>query len=165
MVIARLQNIGMGVDSITECTRFARSTVQQTLESPAYQEWSNANLRNAVSVIDAQLSQDTISLKQGIQELVPAVIRRLEKALQSQDESIALRACAEILDRDERFQKQQNTVLTHVLIPSAEIERARVLARELRAKQSSSTGEAKVLDVTPKQLETAPQESSTSVTT
>lgn len=141
----------MGEDSISACTGFSVAHVRLTLESPAYQEWVNSRLRNAVSVIDATLSADAESMRLGLRELVPLAIHRLEKALESTEESIALRAAAEILDRDARFTKAQNIAITHQLIPAKELERARDLARELR-KQGGSEGETRVLDVTPKQL-------------
>lgn len=141
----------MGEDSISACTGFSVAHVRLTLESPAYQEWVNSRLRNAVSVIDATLSADAESMRLGLRELVPLAIHRLEKALESTEESIALRAAAEILDRDARFTKAQNIAITHQLIPAKELERARDLARELR-KHGGSEGETRVLDVTPKQL-------------
>ena len=132
LVIGRLSNTGMGPQAIAECTGYSPAFVRATLESPSYCEWLNASVRNAVSLIDAEMAKDTIAMREGISELVPAVIRRLERALSSDDDSVALRACSEILDRDARFGKTQIYSVKHEIIPGKELESARKLARELR---------------------------------
>ena len=131
LVIARLQNTGMGEESISACTGYSVKHVRMTLESPVYQEWVNSRLRNAVSAIDATISQDTEAMRTGLRELVPLAIRTLESALNAKDEGLRVRAAVEVLDRDERFSKQQQNVTVH-LIPQAELDKARKLARELK---------------------------------
>src|ERR1700722_13772277 len=135
LVLARLEQACLTADQIAKVTGKNPRTIARTLDHPAYQEWRNARVNKGISAIDAILSQDAQEMKTALRELIPAAIHRLETALQSKDESIALRAATEILDRDERFQKTQNLAVTHSLIPSAEIDRARALARELRSKQ------------------------------
>jgi hypothetical protein len=156
LVVCRLETAAIPADRIAQITGYHTRTIERTLENPSYQEWRDARLSNRVSAIDYLLADDAKEMKTALRELIPAAIHRLSLCLQSSDESIALRAATEILDRDERFSKTQQVAIMH-LIPQAELDRARILARELR-KQSTSTpqqignsveqsGETKVLEL------------------
>jgi hypothetical protein len=115
---------------------------------PAYQEWRNARLSNGISAIDHIISGDAQEMKTALRELVPAAIQTLAFSLKDKDSGIRLRAAAEILDRDERFNKTTQSTLIHSFsIPEVDLERARAIARELRPIDSTS-----VLDVQPLQL-------------
>ncbi len=160
LVVARLETAAIPADRIAQITGYHVRTITRTLENPTYQEWRNARISNGVSAIDHLLADDAREMKSALKELIPAAIHRLSICLQSKDESIALRAAVEILDRDERFQKAQIIAHTHELVPQAQLDLARKLAREL----NTAKGEALVLDVTPKQLEPAPSSVDTPVT-
>jgi phage portal protein BeeE len=155
LVVARLEQACLSASQIAAVTGKNPRTIQRTLDQAAYQEWRDARVSKGVSAIDYLLAQDAQEMKANLRELIPAAIYHLESALKSTDENVALRAAIEILDRDERFNKTQQVAVMH-LIPQAELDRARILARELR-KSSTSTpeikGETEVLDVTPKLAE------------
>jgi len=153
LVIARLESAGLGCAKIAECTMFHPMTVQRVLDSAAYQEWRNARFSNGISAIDHIISGDAKEMKLALRELVPAAIHALGNALADKDPSIRMRAAAEILDRDERFNKQAVQVIQHTYaIPEAEKQRALAIIKELKVHPA---GESKVLDVTPKQLTTS----------
>src|ERR1700741_1772593 len=90
--IVRLEMAGLPTEQIAKLSGYTYDQVRRTLESPYYQEWRNARLSNRVSAIDVALSEDTEQMKTALRELVPAAIHRMEAALNSKDESIALRA-------------------------------------------------------------------------
>jgi hypothetical protein len=135
LVVARLESAALNPSQIAKCTGFSDKTVSRTLANPQYQEWRDARHQNAISAIDHLISQDAQEMRTSLRELVPAAIRALENGLSSDDETIRLRSAVEILDRDERFSKTAQVNVTHQLIPAADLERAREIARELKPKQ------------------------------
>jgi hypothetical protein len=139
LTLARLEGLGLSLREMARQGGMSLRQVRTALKNPAYQEFRDARLQSRVSALDRAFAEDNEQMKTALRELVPAAIHRMEAALNSKDESIALSAASEILDRDERFNKTQQVAVTHALIPSAEIERARELARELRAKQTHET--------------------------
>ena len=137
LVIARLETAGLNDTDISNCTGYSRPRVKKTLEDPAYLEWRNARLTNAVSAIDHIISNDDKEMKLSLRELVPAAIKALENALHSNKEEIQLRAAAEILDRDQRFNKQQNIAVAHIhTFSEGDLDRARQLAKQLKGKDT-----------------------------
>lgn len=132
---------------IAKLTGYTENQVRRTVESPYYQEWKTTKLRPGVSIFDRELSEDTEEMRAELRELVPVAIKRLEAALHSENDSIALRAAVEVLDRDERFNKGQSIAVTHKHeISAADLNRAREIARQLRSKETA------ILDVAPKAL-------------
>jgi len=84
-----------------------------------------------------------------------AMRESLESALKSKDESIALRAAVEILNRDERFNKAQNIGVTHQFtISQAEKDRALAIIKELKVVKPQD--ETPVLDVETSPLAVTP---------
>jgi hypothetical protein len=92
-------------------------------------------------------------MKTALRELVPAAIHTLASSLKDKDSGIRLRAAAEILDRDERFNKASTVLNQAFIIPEVDLERARAIARELRPALPSQgqttvqTTETQVIDV------------------
>jgi hypothetical protein len=124
---------GLPIEQIAKQLGYTYDQVRRTLESPYYQEWRKAKLEGGVSAFDHILAEDAEEMKLSLRELVPAAIRKLECALRSTDESIALRAAEAILDRDERFNKTAQMAVAHTfIIPEHDLERARAIARELK---------------------------------
>jgi hypothetical protein len=137
-VIARLETAGFSDLEISRCTGFSEPRVTRTLQEPAYQEWRKARLNNAISAIDQLISNDDKEMKLSLRELVPAAIRTLENSLNSDKEEIRLRAAQEILDRDQRFNKQQNIAVAHIhTFSQGDLDRARELAKQLKGKDDS----------------------------
>src|ERR1700679_3006762 len=139
LVIARLELAGLSSTDIAKCTGYSQRRIKTSLLDPAYQEWRNARLTNAVSAIDHIISNDDKEMKLSLRDLVPAAIRTLELGMNSKDESIRLRAATEILDRDQRFNKQQNIAAAHIhTFSEGDLERARTLAKQLKSKDDDS---------------------------
>jgi hypothetical protein len=138
LVIARLESAGLSGPDIAKCTGYSERRIKTSLLDPAYQEWRNARLSNAVSAIDHIISNDDKEMKLSLRELVPAAIKALENALHSNKEEIQLRAASEILDRDQRFNKQQNIAVAHIhTFSQGDLDRARELAKQLKGKDES----------------------------
>ena len=135
LVIARLETAGLSAPDIAKCTGYSPRRIKTTLVDPSYQEWRKARTDNAISAIDHIISNDDKEMKLSLRELVPAAIRTLELAMNSDKEEIRLRAATEILDRDQRFNKQQNIAVAHIhTFSEGDLERARTLAKQLRQK-------------------------------
>ena len=160
LVLARLELAGLDASKMAQVTGYSHRTIGRTLELPVYQEWRDARMANGISAIDHIISGDAKEMKLALRELVPAAIQRLASALQSDDESIAIRAAESILDRDERFNKAAAQTITHTFtIPESEKQRAFAILKELKDSQPPREvhlpGETSVLDVTPSKLLTS----------
>jgi hypothetical protein len=128
--IVRLDSLP--IEEIAKQLGYTYNQVRRTLESPYYQEWRKAKLEGRVSAFDRELSEDAEEMRTELRELVPTAINVLERCLADPNLSVALRAAAEVLDRDERFNKSSQTVNQAFIIPERDLERARAIARELK---------------------------------
>ena len=153
--IVRLDGLGLPVQQIAKRLGYTYDQVRRTLESPYYQEWRKARLEGRVSAFDRELSEDTEEMRAELRELVPPAIRCIERALRSENESIALRAAVEVLDRDERFNKHATSTVQHqFVIPQHEKDRALAIIKELKVHRE--IGETKVLEVEASPLAVTP---------
>jgi hypothetical protein len=123
----------MDAPDIAKLTKRSIRKIDRTLQDPFYKEWREARVQQRSSILDRQISKDTIEMQSQIQELIPLAIRTYEYALTHASENIpaAIKAADSILDRDVRFSKQSTSVVEH-RIPQAELDRARDLAKQLK---------------------------------
>ena len=134
LTLARLEGSGLSLREMAMQSGLTLRQVRTALANPAYQEFRDARLQMRVSALDAAFAEDTVGMLNRLRELVPAAINVLERGLADPNPSVALRAAAEVLERDQLFSKAQQNQHTHTyVIPPAELERAKQIARELRA--------------------------------
>jgi hypothetical protein len=132
--VVRLELAGLDMPQIARLTKRSIIKIQRTLEDPYYKEWRQARLDQRSSILDRQLSTDSAEMQTQLRELIPLAIRTYEYALTHASENIpaAIKAADSILDRDVRFSKQSTSVVEH-RIPQAELDKARELAKQLKA--------------------------------
>lgn len=142
LVVARLESAGLADNQIAACTGYSPKTITKLLADPVYREWRNARLSNGISQIDAIISDDDKEMKIALRELVPSAIRTLELGMNSDKEELRIKAATEILDRDQRFNKQQNIAVAHFhTFSQGDLDRARELAKQLKGKDTESPSE------------------------
>jgi hypothetical protein len=146
LTLKRSEGLGLSLREMARAAGLTLRQVRTALANPAYQEFRDARLQMRVSALDAAFAEDNERMRHRLRQLVPAALNVVERCLADPNLSVALRAAAEVLDHDERFNKAQNIGVTHqFVIPEAEKQRALAIVKELRMHQSS--GETKVLDV------------------
>jgi hypothetical protein len=134
LTLARLEGTGLSLREMAKQSGLTLRQVRTALANPAYQEFRDARLQMRVSALDAAFAEDTVGMLHRLRQLVPAALNVVERCLADPNLSVALRAAAEVLDRDERFNKSSQTAVTHTfVIPEHDLERARAIARELKA--------------------------------
>jgi hypothetical protein len=154
LVLARLEGLGLSLREMARQSGMTLRQVRTALKSPAYQEFRDARLQMRVSAMDRLFAEDNEQMAARLRELVPAAMNVLERGLADPNLNVAVRAAVEVLDRDQRFNRTI-AINVHPLIPKAEIDRARELARELRAEQLRAEqlrAEQDVLEIEPKAL-------------
>ncbi len=132
LALTRLEGLGLSLREMARQSGLTLRRVRTALASPAYQEFRDAKLQMRVSAMDRLFAEDNEQMAVRLRELVPAALNVLERGLADSNLNVAVRAAVEVLDRDQRFNRTATVSVEH-RVPQAEIERARELARQLKA--------------------------------
>jgi hypothetical protein len=128
----RMEGMGVSEEEMAKRIGYSTRQVMAWRASSAYQEMLIAKLERRVSAMDVHFAQEDDLMFRKFRELVPACIGLLEEQLLGRNMKLAMQAASEILDRDERFRKTVEVNQTHQLLPAADVEKARQIAREFK---------------------------------
>jgi len=147
--LLRLEQAGLTIRQIAKMARIPFHKAQRALASPYYQQWKEDKANKRVSAFDREFAKQSSAMLDELSSLVPLAIQTYEEAMRAGLTNpallnIARLAADSVLDRDSRFNKSQQ-VSHSLLIPQAELDKARKLARELR-EPINITPTQKVLD-------------------
>jgi hypothetical protein len=144
--LLRLEQAGLTVRQIAKFARVSFNKAERALRSSYYQQWKEDKLNRHITAFDREFAKDSKEQREQLQALIPLSISVYEKAmvlgLQNPAFINAAKASADsVLDRSPDFAKQSNSsqsvVVTHQILSDSDLERARAIARSLRAKQTT----------------------------
>lgn len=120
--IKRLLLLGMKKVDIARTLGVTEAMVGYTAASPI--------VRRELEIMQAARDVDAVNVSKRIQEMCPAALDRLEELLDSQVESIKLRAAQDVLDRG-GYAGVQKVQACHAIITRKDLEEIKNRAKEI----------------------------------
>lgn len=136
--LIRCEQSGYPIEQIARILGVSRKKVARHLKYPAYIEFRESRYNKRISAFDRELAKDTEKQVESLRELIPLTIQMYEHAMRQgmQDNrylAAGVKAADSVNDRIGIFARQ-STQIHELKVPQADLERAREIAKSLKAK-------------------------------
>jgi hypothetical protein len=136
--LIRLEQNGLGIEQMSKILGCSRQKIERHLKYPAYIEFRESRYHKRISAFDRELAKDTERQVESLRELIPLTIQMYEHAMRQgmQDNRYLMagvKAADSVNDRIGIFARQ-STQIHEFKVPQADLDRARNIAKQLKAK-------------------------------